>query len=116
MATAELSALDDLMEFLHYQNLFFGSLFGKYICKKLLIVGIKGKLLPRFTFDYGEQKIEEHRYYELPNHFMVLRIKRLGKESLSIRLNLKPVISSSKKQRVKETIAGYTKMACTTGK
>ena len=28
-----------------------------------------GKLLPRFTLDYGEQKMEGHRYYELPNHY-----------------------------------------------
>ena len=39
----------------------------------------KGKLLPRFTLDYGEQKIEEHRYYELPNHYYGFAYQKIRK-------------------------------------
>lgn len=29
----------------------------------------QGKLLPRFTLDYGDRKMGPHGYYELPNHY-----------------------------------------------
>ena len=39
----------------------------------------RGKLLPRFTLDYGEQEIRRHRYYELPNHYYGYASRRTAK-------------------------------------
>lgn len=38
-----------------------------------------GKLLPRFTLDYGGRELEEHRYYELPNHYYGFAYRAIAK-------------------------------------